>query len=364
MPRKRMKLGESPKTKKEILSTKMEREKFLHVLELLMPGLERTGMVEQTAHFVFLGDKICTYNDRVCVLIPYETGLECSVEADSFFKLVTKLEGEEIALRRKGNQVVVKSGKVQFGVSCSDDDQVPKLVDDLRLDKIKWTELSKDFVEGLSLCVFSVSRDMTRLDLTGVYVSGEDLLSSDRYRISWYRSDDKMAATFLLPGTGAVALLEYSPTHYSVKEGEEAWAHFKNDAGVIFSARLLIEKFREKEVKEFFPKAKKGKKKVVLPVKELMGIIDRAKVLLSDVYLLDRKIFLEFTGDKIICKSEKQGRGWFVEKIAFKGKEKFEFVINPDFLEQALKYVVELSFVGEDKILLTAGNLRHLIALK
>ena len=336
---------------------KFNRQELLKALDKLKPGLSSRGIVEQTTHYLFMDDRIVTYNDELCLMAEYPIGFKGSVRAEEFYKLLTKSSAKEISLDLKEEQLMVKAGKSSFGLAYMEEEQLHEKVQSLEIDELKWKTLPEELKDALVLCSFSASKDMTKPALTGVYVGGRDVLSSDNYRISWYQMKEEMRRKFLVPASSVVHLVNYEVLEYCLTG---SWVHFKGK-GLVFSARLLSEEFPVK-AKEFFPE--EAGEEFELP-KELSGVLDKAMVLLQDDFLLDKEVKLFFTEKEVICEVEKKDLGWLKEEVPLKSgpKEQIQIEINPIFLKEILKKTSKVSLVGEGGILFTSPNFRHLIAL-
>jgi DNA polymerase III sliding clamp (beta) subunit (PCNA family) len=336
----------------------VKREKLVEVLALLQPGLAQKGFLEQTTHFLFMDKSICTFNEVVCISVPFDVGFTCTVLAKPIYKLLDKLSVEDITIAKEEGQVVVRGTDVEFGVAAVEDDTVPLMVEALRTEDLKWKKLPKHFVEAVGLCCFSASSDMTHPAITGINITGADVISSDRYRISWYQGKDKIAKDFLLPAIAAVDLVKYEPVKYSLVKG---WVHFQNEAGIVFSSRTVDAEFPE--IEKFFPTKKV--KIIELPKTELTDMLHRAKVLVESDFVLDRRIKLVFKGSTIDCSVVKKDLGHFHESISLPKilKKDFEILVNPDFLQEALKAgTLELA-VMDESVILFSKTFKHLISL-
>jgi len=326
---------------------------LLTVLDSLKPGLSNR---EETS-YLFMKDRIATYNDELCLVADYPIGFEGSVRAEELYKLLMKTSAKEINLDLEEQQLKVKAGKSSFGLAYREGSEIQEKVESLKHKELKWRPLSKELKDAMVLCSFSASKDMTKPALTGVYVGGGEVLSSDNYRISWYKVEEGIRRSFLVPATSIVHLIGYEMKEYCLMD---SWIHF-SDGKLHFSARLLSEEFPTK-AREFFPE--ETEEGFELP-KELSGVLDKAMVLLQDDFLLDKAVKLTFTEKDVSCRVDKMDVGWFLESVPLERgtKGQIEIEINPVFLKEILKRTSTVSLMGEDKVLFTSGNFRHLIAL-
>lgn len=352
-------------TKRESLNVETEsksikKEDLLRALDRVKLGLSAKGMVEtEFEQYLFMGDRIATCGEDVCIVVPFPIGFSCSVRANELYKLISGFTSDEILLEQKKGELTARSGKdSSFGLAYSEPGASHEMVKSLNHDGLKWKKLPKEVRDAIVLCSFSASKDLSKPELTGVHVRGKDVLSSDNYRISWYQLEKtKMEKEFLVPASGAVHLADYDLSHYSLTE---SWIHFKGE-DVFFSIRLLGGEFPQKAMGFFPEKTKRG---FELP-KELNGILDKALVLLQDDSLLNKQVKLVFGEKEISCRVDKQDVGWFFESIPLKKgiKEKMEVEVNPIFLKEILKRSTEVVLVDENRMMFLSDNFKHLIAL-
>lgn len=336
----------------------INKKDLLDVLDLLKPGLSGgRSIIEQTTHYLFMKDRIATYNENVCLVVPFPIGFSGSVKAEEFYKLISKVSADKIQLTLKENQIVMRAGKSSFGLAYEQSGEIHGMIDSLRHNQLKWITLPEGMKEAIVLCSFSASKDVTKPGLAGVFINNDEVLSSDNYRISWSRLEKGLGESFLIPTSSAVHLMNYDLDKFCLSE---SWIHFKGK-NLFFSIRLLEEEFPEK-AKEFFPK--ETGEEFELP-KELAGVLDKALVLLQEDLLLDKQVSLTFEDKEILCEVEKQDLGWFKEKIAMENDvEKMEVKVNPIFLKEILKHTTKIILVDEGRLLFTSGNFKHLIALE
>lgn len=336
----------------------INKKDLLNVLDLLKPGLSGgKSIMEQTTHYLFMKDRIATYNEDVCLVVPFPIRFSGSVKEDEFYKLISKVSADKIQLTLEENQIIMKAGKSSFGLAYEQPGEIHEMIDSLEHDKLKWIPLPEGAKDAIVLCSFSASKDMTKPSLAGVFINDNDILSSDAHRISWSKLEKGLEESFLIPASSAVHLMDYGLDKFYLSE---SWVHFKGK-DLFFSIRRLEEEFPDNKVKEFFPK--RTKEGFGLP-KELAGILDKALVLLQEDLLLKKQVSLTFEDKEILCEVEKQDLGWFKEKIAMENDvEKMEIKVNPVFLKEILKHTTKIVPVDKGRLLFTSGNFRHLIAL-
>lgn len=360
--------SEAKKRRPELQSTlpkiqrkgKIQKGELLRILDKLRIGLSTGGGADHP--FLFMGDKVAIYNEKVCVAVSLPAVFfSCSVMADEFYKLVSGATGD-IQLRKetdgqKHNQIVAEVGpNFSFGLPYEEPGDIHGMVESLGHNDLQWRPLTEEMKRAIVLCSFCASGDMTKPALSGVYVGGGEVLSSDNYRISWHRLEKGIRRKFLVPATSVIPLVNFELDNYALTD---SWVHFKG-ADVIFSACLLFHEYPDGEVKGFFPE--KPGKEFEIP-KKLSGVLDKTLVLLQEDHVIDKRVTLTFNKDNVVCSVEKPDLGWFKESIPMEGpKNSIKVEANPVFLKEILKYSTK-AFVKNNLMVFRSGNFKHLMAL-
>src|SRR5947209_5548466 len=137
------------------MKMRVNREKFLHCLESVQPGLCPRGEIEQSSCFVFKGGEVLTFNDEICCRS--KSGLdktfEGAVKGEKFLELLRKLPEEEISVDvvRADDEtveiIVIGKGR-RSGFRMEEEVTLP--VDAVEK-PTKWKELHKDFSDAINM---------------------------------------------------------------------------------------------------------------------------------------------------------------------------------------------------------------------
>ena len=332
---------------------KIKTKLLQEILKNLQPGISQRKYIEQAAHYIFTGKRICTYNDKISISYPFPSGFRCSVSSKEFYEVVSKLSVEEINLDFINNELCLSSTKVKSGFTSLQEGEIFNLLDSV-LVKGNWLPLPKDFVKGISLCLFSTSRDFTQKFLSSICVRGNTVESSDDLRISSYCMEDTISKPFLLPFNSAKELVSYDISDYSI---EDSWVHFKLSSGGIFTSRVILEEYPE--TKQFLDVEGIS---LELP-HNLLNCIEIVSTLSEGDYDLDKKIEVVLEENHILCKGSNSS-GWIEKKIPFSyNGEKVSFFINPLFFKQILEKTTKMT-LDEGKALFSSGSFLHVMALQ
>jgi DNA polymerase III sliding clamp (beta) subunit (PCNA family) len=339
---------------------KVKREEFLSVLSAVKPGLAKRDIIEQATHFIFTGKDVITYNDYICISHPLKTEFSCTVDADKLYKVLSGISAESVELGMEKNELRVSSKKTNSGLASYKEGKILEHIAGLGLqakDK-KWRKLPDKFVEGIFLCMFSASRDMTHGILTCIFVEGDKIIASDDLRISSYTLESEVKEKMFIPIHSALELVKFPLIEYCVtKVGEtNSWIHFRTGDGVTFSTRTMMGKYPSVE-KHFEIEGKK----LTLP-KELQGAVKYVSVMADGVIDIDRKVQVKIEKGEVKVTGS-NSTGWISQQVEtdYDGRD-FTFHINPTFLQQVLDKSTKV-IVGKQAAKFISGKFKHILVL-
>jgi len=335
-----------------------EKSNLVKVFQSVKPGLAKRDIIEQFTHFIFTGSEVMTYNDEICISHPLKTDFQCSVSAEELYKTLMSIQGEAtVTMEKKEDELSIRTSKTEAGISIMAGGQAEEMIQLLNLRSLegKWEELPKDFLEGMSLCMFSASTDMTSGIATCVRIKGDSLVSSDESRISKYTLNKETSMDTLIPARNIKELTNYENLKYF--HISDRWAHFKTEDGVTFSSRTMegeypeVEKYLEVEGID-----------VEMPM-DLKTNIDSITFMTDGKHDIDKQVKIEVSKNQIRVRAKKD-IGWInkiidVEKL---DKGSFNFDINPIFLSQILEKATVM-VIGENVAKFSRKGFNHVIAL-
>jgi len=319
---------------------KIDRQKLIDALAKVKPGLASNDIIEQSMHFIFDDDKIRTYNDEIAITQKFESGLQGAVSAKEFYDLFNKIPDESITAEIKDDKFLFKGKNKQISFNIDSDIVIPPI--EVAGPRAKcWMKLPDNFADAIKFCIFSASKNMTMLALTGILLSGKQSISCDNFRATRVTMKTEIKKEFLLAASSAQELVNYKPSKYYM---DTNWIHFINEEGTAFSCRQISEEY-PKGVFDIFDV--KGKK-VSLP-DELKEILERSQILVTND-LDDKWVNITIKKGWLECVA-KGVAGQITEKIKSKynGKE-FTIIIHPALLMEILKRMSDV-IVGENQLL-------------
>jgi len=323
---------------------KINRQELLDILKAVKPGLASKEMIEQSTSFVFEKGRVYTYNDEVAISHPAPKGLTGIVQAKEFYSLLDKLKDEEIEIECTSKELKIQSRRKKAGILLEKEILLP--IKEINTPS-KWKKLPKLFIDAIDFCVFSASTNMSRPELTCLFISKNIVQSCDGFRMSEYNmGKSKVEKEFLLPATSAILLKDYAPKEYAITKG---WGHFKNGQGTIFSCRLGEGNFPD--IKRHF---EVSGIELEMPKKLLSGL-SRADIFANNQsgnnpYNSDTPYVLVNLEKGKMSISSKNSAGWFKEDIRVKYKgTPISFEVNSNFLKKILP-ILEVTYINkEDK---------------
>ena len=304
----------------------ISRKELLDSLKRAMPAIETgTPTLQGADAFVFHDGKIFSYNDSIAVYIPLaitglvDEGIEGSVHADEFFKVISKFSADEINFAVTGNNTwMLKCGKAKVEVTLMDFDFTTRL-QGVTPDENSWVKISDEFVNGIGACKMAVNKT----PLAGIYISGKNVVSTDGYQINKFEMKDTDLPTLWISDNSANELLKLSGLVEMQLQG--TWAHFKSSDGTVFSIKTLqAEKFPFDRVVSLLDtsKPKEDDFHAMFPM-ELFGAIDRANSFAID--LSEHSVVRLVISSQHIEVSSERASGKYLEKVSW-GQELKEAV--------------------------------------
>lgn len=326
-------------------------------LSKLMPGLAGRSPIKDVKHFAFLEKEIITYNDQVCIGVPFQTDFMCTVPADELLDILSGINETEIDISLQGNVIAFQSPSTKAELTIQKESQLLTMINSLDIPEEGWKRLPEDFLTGIGLCAFSTSKDMTQGALNCVAVNGTQVYSSDTFRISSYTmKQDMNAGLILIPVVAVKDLIKYRVDQFCV---DKSWIHFEDESGLVFSSRILPTDYPD--ILSLLNL--EGITTVEMP-KELKEILGSTETFTRGDFEIDKKVQISVSTGLMVCRVENQSG--FVEKnltINYQG-ESFNFFINPVFLSQILeKSTLMKIHESRNKALFLSEQFKHLMVL-
>lgn len=297
--------------------------------------------------YIFREDRIFTYNDALASSVPFKTGMSFAVPSGEFYKIISKMKDEVIKLDLKENEILILGKRVRAGINLVE-------VSDLPLDfpnNEDFKELPSNFIQALSGCIFTCSRDQSQLAFSSIHIGKEWIESTDVVRITRFSLDGKMEKDFLLSVKASKELSKLVLNKYTLLEG---WVVFRSENGIDYYSRYIDIDYPS--LTQFL--SKDGIKTKLPP--DLRQALDKADIFddpSKDVYTEFR-----FSKDSLLVKGT-GNVGWFEERLEsdYDG-EPIVVQTLPKFLMEVIPLIDEV-YVSKDKMIFAGESFVHAICI-
>lgn len=332
---------------------KVSKDDFIKTLNLVRPALSDKAIVELTTHFIFTGENIITYNDKIAIIHPFKTDFECTVSADPLYKVLSKIKDTTIEINLEKSELRIITSNIKSGLVVNTDEDDIGLPEGLDIDK-KWKNLPTDFLDGVFLCMFAASKDFSQPLISNISVNEGTIIATDDVRMSKYKMRPPKMPNFLLPLNSAIELTKLDPTKYSL---DESWIYFKDKSGVIFCSRIVKDEFPDMD--DFF---KIEGEEIELP-DELIKTVDSVCILAEGDIDIEKRIDVKISSKKISCRGEREA-GWIESDVPTKIniKDDIKFTVNPIFFSQILSHSPTMIH-SENQVKFISETFEHLLCL-
>ena len=323
---------------------KIETKTLKSQLDKVMIAVgERNSIIEQMGHFIFNDDVILAYNGQLYCSIPFDSGLKASVNAQEFYKIISRTEGE-VEITVEENQLKVKGKKVKAGFNLIEENEILPIITTVeKQTDMDFLKLPDDFSTGVKLCCISAGKD-DQGTLACLKVEGNRLITCDSMRISVFEMNEKMP-DFFVKATAIREVVRNEITHYNISD---SWINFLSKDDCVYSVRLVFGNYPDistvtnselQETSLVFPKEIKESV-------EMVSILDE-----------DNKMYVTISESSILFRVQKE-KGWIESDVALKEPSKMEagFIINPFLLHKLVSSVDKVTIQLSERFLLCSAE--------
>ncbi len=332
----------------------VNRLELINVLAKIKPGIADKEIIEQTDHFIFEKERIWTYNDQISISQKFNSNLIGAVKATEFYNLLDKIEDEELDITMMNETFLIQNNNILINININPD---IKIKFSRKIDDKKWQKLPDDFIESLTMCIFSTSSNMMQPELTCLWVNDKTIFSTDRFRATKKEMNTGVKTSFLIPALVVQELKNYKVNKIYLED--EGWLHFIDDQNTMFSCRTFKDVKYLKQLEKYF----EVEGELIEFPDNLKSVIERVKILVTADFNTDKFISFTLYNNKLLCEA-KGSYGSIKEKININYKgERICFKVNPDFFIDILTQIKSvivgktLLFQNQDK------KFKHIICL-
>ncbi len=336
---------------------KIKTAELKKAIKSCLAGTSTKDLVVQMAHIVFTGEEILAYNDRVSIMIPFETGVSCSVPAEDLNKILSGISDKEIEISAGEGEVAFHSKSTEAIISTEIESRVVEdFFKSVDFDEMDWKELPKNFLDQITLARLSASSNaLDSNNLFCIHVKGKKISAGDGHRLSLLSLDSKMEEV-LIPATSVSDIIGFDDfDEYAVHNG---WIHFSNSDGAILSCRTVSGNFPD-----FNPIFENFQEETTIEVdSNLIPVLQNLGGLVEGQSGFMRSVDIKIINGQTIISGRKEGLR--IQKIVENkhNKETVEFSISPDFLAHILTMTNELS-IADTSAMFSSKTFQHIVQL-
>jgi DNA polymerase III sliding clamp (beta) subunit (PCNA family) len=328
---------------------RVSREEFLGKLEQVRWGVATRELTEQSASYVFSGNKIATFNDEVFCEVEYKSGIEGAVHGQPLLDLLSKMSEKEIEVEVKEKELLIRGKNNRAGVAM-DHEIAPRFTEIESPDK--WTPIGEEFSSAIDIVQSCASREDSNFNLTCIHIHPDFLESCDNFQLIRYPLKTAIKERCLVRKEAVRQIVGLGMSE--IAEGK-AWLHFHSTSGLRLSCRKWIDDYNDLSDILNFDGAK-----IILPP-GLHEAVEKAEIFSSE-NPADDQVRVEIKPGGLRLKG--QGvHGWYEErrKIDYEG-DVISFLISPRLLVEITKRTNECE-VGPGRLKVDAEKFVYVACL-
>lgn len=349
----------------------MKRKDLLSAIKSVMAGVDKATKTVGMDFIVFDNGWIRSFKDAISVSYPMETGFVAAVKAEEFFKILSKMSGEDVTIEAGENKLIATDGKTTLKMNTLQEDQLTQVMEritTLQTDELEWYEIPPNLITGLNLCIFSAGVDPALNLLAGVHFMEDKILSTDNYRMSVFNMEGAVISPFTVPTKVAEGFLKINTKFTSIAV-TNSWVHLADEVGAVFSARLISGTYPSDKVLDLLNSQISDQKGYVLP-EGIEKCLDRAEVMAGveeGVLSLMANVSLSYEGEKLIIKANREV-GELIDTIPWTKDpmpEGMELKMAPSFLKKILPITRTFNPSSSKKsVMFSSNNFYHVMIAK
>jgi hypothetical protein len=340
-------------------------------LEVVRPGVAKKVVVEQMSHFIFTEEEVTAYDDQICISYPVETGLKCTVKADTLYKFISKVDVETLRIDlEKGEDkaiLICKGQGIETEIPVLLDQEIYEHVVEVQKQRksVKWEVIPEQLISAMGFCMFAASTDETKGSAVCVVVSGKDVIANDGHRCGWCELKEPSPTDFMINARSVSELVKFGG--FDKICVSDSWVHFKTKDKATFHIRRNVGDYPMDTCKKVFGFEGVELKLSAKDGETIKEAVETASIFSEEV-VIDKTVEITIENGRVICKGGVAEIGKITRRKTLELEhpgEVLTFLINPHFLLQSLnKDNPAKIMIGEKLIELRSDNFRHAIALR
>jgi DNA polymerase III sliding clamp (beta) subunit (PCNA family) len=332
----------------------MIREELLKKLNYTKSCLSNQSQVPVLSHFCFDDTKIMTFNGAQGIMVDFNSGVKGCIPGDMLYKLISSYASPDIKMIPADKEVTVEASNSSMKLKTLPQADFPFKMPELK--DIPSFEITQEFFQGISKCLFASGDDASELMQFGVtlVVTAERsaLYATDKKRVSRFILSKALGITpfkLIMPKTFCELLVKVSSDFNSGTIYVGDTFIFLQCSGVGLYSKFVKNAPLFDFENHSFPYESNDKVKFQAVPDSFISCVERSLILLSGE--MDLEICAEISGT-ILLLSTRNSFGEVNDQIIFKeDMGTLGFKCNPEFLKQALSSIDQIFFmrtIGSD----------------
>jgi DNA polymerase III sliding clamp (beta) subunit (PCNA family) len=341
--------------------------KFKAILEQLKPGLANKEIVDQTTSFAFINGKVVTYNDEISISceLPEMADFRGAIRSESIYDFVANIPEESITITPEGTHLNMKAGKTKVSIPYNAEVKLP--LDELG-EVAKWRAVPEELINALMFVAPAASANRNFIVVSSVHMTPEGVVeASDGFRVAQVTLPKlPISRDMVVPIRSILNLSHYSLEGIAETKG---WVHFTcnskkleefgGDTNVVFSSRLISEKYPDISSKGLFDT--EGGSKFLFP-ENTLSALSKASIFAPKDDLGHTLITFEFKKAGLMISAESP-KGSSQEILPVKGGSLGDgFVIHSESLMRILN-LTRRCVLCKNKLIMEKDNWKYSLML-
>lgn len=327
----------------------MKTKQIKEIIGKLKPAFKSNDMTGFGKYLYIYNKKAIAYNGNLAIMLDLDLDLEVALPIDEFEKFVNRVKKDEFTIE-VDDAIEMKAGRIK-ATFARNEDMLAK-IKKVHFDEPKeYKTLPEDFLKGLGLVQFSISKDMSRPAYTYMYIHDNKMASTDNFRVSEYTMKSEMDEV-KIPRDTVQYLSKYDLVEYSLNE---SLIYFKTKDNILIMSEIGNLEFAD------YQRLFKMEGDLFEFPKETKDLVETVEITVDGISDLDKSIDVDIVDGKIIYSSRNEV-GEIEGDREIDSDLEFSFKVSPIFLKQILE-ITDTAIIGEGRMLFETDNFKQLIAL-
>lgn len=212
----------------------LNRRDFLQVLEACAPGTSNKENIDQSNCFLFRDGRVMTYNDEVCCIHEYETGIEAAVPAKLLLDYLRNSPDEELNITSTDAELLIKGAGRRSKIKLS---TTVSMIVDVFDQPVNWIDVPPAFGDAIGVVADCASEDKNEEVLGCIRFTKDYMEACDRYQAIRYHITTGFEHEVLVRKTSCTPVGNMGIAAVAV---DDNWVHWKTFSGLQYSVRKIM----------------------------------------------------------------------------------------------------------------------------